>query len=606
MIKTIFVLTGFAIAGLIITTTSAPLLIPVFIAGAAVVACGLFVFQRFVLRVHPVRVLWHLATGHHLDGKDRCLDRTWWRSGTRPAGRNNRKHLSWISRRARAHRAIAFWVIALSVMYLPAGILSHPVTTAWVLKGVAGAVVLYLLWRVLRWLARRSHRRTMVNPVATALASHLGQSAAVVAEHLRIKPGVDFQPGDVVAMIKRLPDHYAANMGDRDWVENLLSSRIPVELEYDWQTTRYPMRLVARCASAPPPQFTLDQALDKIGQLGLGQYLIGMSANEAYEVWDANTEDPALMTGGRSRRGKTNVNLAIIGQGLRRGERFTAIDPKRVSLTCLAGVPGFTLANDPRDVPAMWKAIHDFREAMDDAIDGLGDGVPQTLVLEEVNQLFALFRAHWDQVKPVGARIGDLPAWLDIKAVLHQGAQFGFRVIVDGQDLNAAVLFGSRHSFGTILMTGFTPKQWSYAVGTSPIPASPNRKGRFHLVRGTSHTTVQVVIADPSSGEANERAWREFALSGKAGTPPGPQDQDGDKLPPRQQALPTGAIPLAISHVLIGPKQAAAYLGITVDAFKMARRRYPIDGEFKSEVNRQDVTCWTPETLQLWVRDRAA
>lgn len=580
--------------------------IPLIVAAACLVACGLYVFARFVDRQHPLRILWHLGTGHHLDGKERCLDRTWWRSGTRPAGRNNRKHLSWIVRRARAHRAIGFWVAALFLMYLPAGILSHPDTTAWVVKGVGVMIAAYAVWRVLRWLARRSHRKTMVNPIAAALALHLGMSPAVVAEHLRIKPGGDFQPGDEVVIIRRLPDHYAANMGDRDWVQNLLDTRIPVELEYDWQTTRYPMRMIARCSSAPPTQFTLAEAIAKIDQLTFGQYLLGGSANDATEIWDANTEDPALMCGGRMRRGKTNVNLAIISQGLRRGERFTAIDPKRVSLACLAGVPGFTLANDPRDPDGMVKAIHEFREEMDDAIDGLGDGIPHTLVLEEINQLFALLRAWWDQRKPPGARITDNPAWLDVKAVLFQGPQFGYRVIVDGQDLNAQALFGTRHSFGTILMTGFTPKQWGYAVGTSPVPASPTRKGRFHLIRGNSHTTVQVVIADPSSGEANERAWRDFALSGKDATvPPGPQDQPEVQLP---KELPSGRgpEPLAISPLLIGPKAAAEYLGITVDAFKMARRRFPIAGEFQGRRNNQPVTCWTPETLQAWVNDRAA
>jgi hypothetical protein len=150
-------------------------------------------------------------------------------------------------------------------------------------------------------------------------------------------------------------------------------------------------------------------------------------------------------------------------------------------------------------------------------------------------------------------------------------------------------------------MTGFTPKQWGYAVGTTPVPASPVRKGRFHLVRGTSHTTVQAVVADPRGGAHNEAAWREFALSGRAGDIPQPREPESPAgQPPPMPELPPGQVFPAISRVLIGPQQAADHLGITRETFRMRRRRYPIRGEFKSRVRGQDVTCWTPETLDQW------
>ena len=55
--------------------------------------------------------------------------------------------------------------------------------------------------------------------------------------------------------------------------------------------------------------------------------------------------------------------------------------------------------------------------------------------------------------------------------------------------------------------------------------------------------------------------------------------------------------------MLIGPNQAAAYLGMTYDQFKMTRRRNPIPGEFKHTVRGQQTACWAKETLDLWVSE---
>src|SRR4029077_2111749 len=114
---------------------------------------------------------------------------------------------------------------------------------------------------------------------------------------------------------------------------------------------------------------------------------------------------------------------------------------------------------------------------MDDAVAGHGDGVPQTLILEEVNQLRSLFRTFWERNRPTGARIGAMPAAEDLAAIVHQGAQFSFRVLADGQDLKDGDVFGSRRAFGTRLIAGFTVQQWAYVIGTKPAPADPGRKG---------------------------------------------------------------------------------------------------------------------------------
>ena len=588
---------------------------------------------RKLVKKHGLHwILWRAATGHHLDGKHRT-NRGWARRGTRSHtdGTGNAVRSTRWSRAGRLHRAAVFWAVFLTVAYTLIGLAAAPALTVLSLLLAAATVSVLLGLLSARWWVRRPHRRHMVTPAATVMAARIGQSPQVVAANLKIRPNLaNVKPGDVVVKLLNLPDTFTAKLSDQQEIEEILSARIPVELNYTWDTHRHPMRMTGRVSTCPPPVVKLADYEAAMDALTYGQYFIGCGDGGAHECWDSNVEDPHLMDGGRSRKGKTNLHLCIACQALRRGERVSAVDPKRVSLRVLVGVPGFRLANDPRDVPGMWRLIKDFWEEMNRAIDGIclecgAEGVspdggvcgvcgevrkPHTLILEEINQLFSLFRDFWEHEKEPKQRITDVPAWRFVKDVVHQGAQFGYRVVVGGQDLKDNVLFGARSQFGLILMTGFTPKQWGYAVGTTPVPRSPSGKGRFHLVRGSEHTLVQVVCADPRKGRghSNELAWREFALNGRMAEQEARasgrwQAWQDWRLPIRRELPGPGPEPAAIPPVLIGPKQAADYLGMTYDQFKMARRKTPILGEFKHRVRNQEVSCWAQATLDLWAAE---
>ena len=367
------------------------------------------------------------------------------------------------------------------------------------------------------------------------------------AQNLKISPRLsDLNPGDIAVKLLNLPDTFAASLSDQQCIEEILSARIARELNFPWHTTKHPMRMTGRIAAAPPPAVELADYVAAMDQLTYGQYFIGCGNGGHQEVWDANEEDPHAMDGGKKPQAARRTFISPWpARGCAAGNGSPRSTRSGVSLRILIGVPGFTLANDPRNVPQMWALIRAFRDEMDAVIDGrcpvcrilLADpqaaicegcgakqGMPHTLILEEINQLFSLFREHWEQVKEPKDRITDVPAWRDVKAVLHQGGQFGYRVVVGGQDLKDNVLFGARSQFGVILMTGFTPKQWGYAVGTTPVPKSPSSKGRFHLVRGSDHGLVQVVAADVRKGHGrqNELLWREFALNGRDARQPAP------------------------------------------------------------------------------------
>ena len=575
---------------------------------AIFLVCCVMVFREFIKRHGLHRVLVRLGTGHHLDGSHRT-NRGYLVRGTRPASGGVHQRHHWLDRTPRAVRAAAFWAVVFGVPFYLIGASTAPAVTVLALRCVMAATGLVLGLAGLRQLLRRHHRKHVVRPAAIAMASHLGLSAPAVMSQLKIMPRAqNAQPGQIVARIKALPDHYVASQGDQDWVEQFLTTRIPCSLTFSWRLDKHPMSLVVRCASAPPRKALLAAWADYMRSLPRGQYLTGIGINDEPKVWKVREEDPHAAVQGHTRSGKTNENLSFAAQALQRGESVTCVDPKRVSMRCLEGVPGFTLANDPRNVQEMWDAISGVRQRMDDAIDRGDESGDETLILEEINAMFPLFRAYWMAIKTPQDLITAAPPWEDVRAILFQGAQFGYRVIVDGQDLNAQALFGARSLFGTVLLSSWKPKQWAYIVGTTPVPVSTGRKGRFCLVQGGKQTFVQAILADDRGGRANEEAWRQFALSGREEESPwtyspppwrawftrtGKPRKVREEIsgPPGQREIP---------RVLLGHRAAADYAGMSYGTFMRRRGEHPVPGEFEDTVGGRKTACYTTGTLDLW------
>jgi hypothetical protein len=218
---------------------------------------------------------------------------------------------------------------------------------------------------------------------------------------------------------------------------------------------------------------------------------------------------------------------------------------------------------------------------------------------------------------PAGARIGDCPPWVDCRAILHQAGQFGGRLIVAGQDLNDAVLFRSKASFGTVVLCSWSPGQWSRMSDVRPVPLPPTRRGRFAVARGLERVEwYQALVADGTDvgardhGLRNELAWRAYALAGRASTGEEPIFSGAPWRASRVFAIPRAVgwrrPPAAIPEVLIGLKAGAAYLGMTPGAFTRARMRDRIPGEFATDLRRRGhpQPCWTRATLDAWKAER--
>ena len=548
------------------------------------------------------RVTIRFAIGQHLDGKARS-DRTFHQRGTQGPAHwfSSGRPSPWARLRGREVAAIRWAAVLIGF-----GMLTARTQTEWALALIGGPAAGIGFWWWRRWWDLRDHRNHLVRPLAAALAEKMPHDPAAIARHhLKVRPDyTDAKPGDVVAEYRHLPDHWSGSAADKAVIQHLFQSRIPVSMDFRW-LHKHPMRLEAVCAKTAPASVALADHIAHMDALPMGSYFVGCDAENEECDFHTSIEDPMVACGARTRKGKTTLHLAIASQGLRRGEEFHAVDPKRKSLLALRGVPGFHLVNDPRNPEEMVAFIKGFKRLMDEAIEEYAADPEQsphrTLILEEMPALFTLIDQWWDLNREKDLKRNN-PAWLAVRAVLNQGAEFHHRVMVCAQDLTDEVLFKSRNSFGTILMNGFKPQQWRNQIGTTPIPACPKKPGRFYLVRCGEPELVQVVCADsrPGHGRHNEQLFRDFALNGRQERTPqdsGAWGQHEALPPPPDREL------LELSPVLIGPKQGAAYLGMTYNQFTMARRRHPIQGEIKHLVKGQETACWAKETLDLWASE---
>jgi hypothetical protein len=261
----------------------------------------------------------------------------------------------------------------------------------------------------------------------------------------------------------------------------------------------------------------------------------------------------------------------------------TAVDPKRVSLLALAGVPGVELLNDPRDVEGMWAGVGRFRDLVEAryevlAADPTAEFRRSLLILDEVSMLSGMWAQHWRRVKERSDPALP-PVWDDVAACVWMGAQCGAHVIVAGQRLDYQILGGMLGSFGVRMLAGYAPQDYARLVGVPPFLRSQKPRGRFLVYAGGELDWIQLVFAEPNE----VRSW---LLNPDGGAP----DLAADMRP-------------ATGDVVIGLVSGAAYLGLNVDAFRKRRERGgAVPGEFR--VGNQP--AWYRADLDRWAGRQAA
>src|SRR6185312_10135603 len=308
------------------------------------------------------------------------------------------------------------------------GLWKHRHATEWVLTLTGGPALGVACWTAWRSLRSWRHVRELVRPLSAALAPFLGISPREVESGLTILRGFeDTEGGEHIGSLQ-LPDHWAATADLRARVEEVISARFGMGLRYHWATTRHPMMVNFTRAPVPPDMVPLAEVRQLADALPAHMTLLGLDASRDAHNWDTSAEDPHMAIHGGSRRGKTTLLLLIAAQDLRKGaERVTAIDPKRVSLTALAGHPAVRLYNDPRDIAAMWQGVADFRALVDERYEEL-DADPTAefpralLIIDEVSQFAGMSLHHWRAIK-TRQDPAQPPVWADVAASVWQGGQ---------------------------------------------------------------------------------------------------------------------------------------------------------------------------------------
>jgi hypothetical protein len=539
------------------------------------------------------RIAGRFLIGHHLDGRRRS-DATFWTDGT--AGEAG----YWGSGRESRWVLLAGWKRAAVRLVLVAalvGLVIRPGLTEWVLALVGGPLAGLWLWGRVVAVRLWQHRRQLERPLALALAPFLGTSPRSVEAALAVEPGFEAAAGGEHVAALELPDHWAATADLKARVEEVIHARLGVELKWHWQTSRYPMVLSVTRAPVPPALVPFAELRAAIEACEPGKMLLGVAADGTHRHWDTASEDPHIAIHGGSRRGKTTLLLLTSGQTIRQWERsplpadapecaagrVIAVDPKRVSLLALAGMPGVELLNDPRDVEGMWAGVGRFRELVEAryevlAADPTAEFRRSLLILDEVSMLSGMWAQHWRRVKERSDPALP-PVWDDVAACVWMGAQCAAHVIVAGQRLDYQILGGMLGSFGVRMLAGYAPQDYARLVGVPPFLRSQKPRGRFLVYAGGELDWIQLVFAEPNE----VRSW---LLNPGDGAPDLAED-----------------VRHATGDVLVGLAAGAAYLELNVDAFRKRRERAgAVPGEFR--VGHQP--AWKPADLDRWAARTAA
>jgi hypothetical protein len=553
------------------------------------------------------------AAGMHMDGKARSDSTFWHRGTTGPAHWWGTGEPSRWAKLAGWHRL----AVRLAAVALLVGWLRWRSGTEWVLVLTGGPAAGIGAWRVGRSLRSWRHVRQLVRPLSSALAPFLGVGPADVEDVLELRPDFEDTLGGEHVGSLGLPDHWAATPDQKTPVEQVIAARLGIDLRYQWRTAQYPMVVNLTRAPVPPATVWLEEVLEAIEQCRDGQVVLGKDASGQIAFGDFLNEDPHWGVSAGSRRGKSTLLCLTAAQilyqsgpplaaadndaaELLRGG-VTGIDPKMTSLDALVGLPGVEIFNDPRDVQGMWAGIKAFRKVMEDRIDAYSRDKTlefgrRLLILDEANQFAAMSADHWQAIKDPGDK-AQAPVWRDVAAVGWMGAAFNCNLAIVGQrlDSEATGKANVRDSLGIRMLGGFTPQQWKFLVGTTPVPRSQKPRGRFIVVNGGEHTWVQLTrVHDGIEGEQEIRNLATRRRASSPATPVSSSDGPGG----RGTAAP---VPLRRSLREASSDLGAGVVPVRYEALKKARQTDP---GFPEGRPTPTGTVYTDHELRAWHAER--
>lgn len=529
----------------------------------------------------PDRWMWRFVAGQPLDGHYRT-DATFWRRGRKTLGKVEPRRWSYL---AGAERL----AVRLGVLCgLPAAgwqYWTDPGRTT-LLAAVLGALgLVFAGWRTRRAWKRHAMVSKYVKPLHRVLTPLLGLPATVRGVDYITVPPTHRTREDTPVRIE-LPKAFNPSPANKRLVADAAMSKFPAMNDDNTDAIFHMVGnpfLSLKMAPQPPDRVLWGDHTEAIKALPAGKTFVGVGARDKPFIHDWTSGELvhvgiSVNTGG----GKSYGVVGWLAQELRKGASATFVDPKRSYLPeVLQGVPGYRLANNPDNPHEWWDEVSLFEREMDRRQDLLHKDRTlefplMFLVLDELSEFADVSRQLWEQIKVDPERYGydeipkkaPVPVWRSLSRILRMGREFGCRVVVLTQRLDNASTggIGLRDLFGMRALGKFRKNQWMMLVGTTPIPKSVNKVGRWIYTDGDKDVWVQNVY-----GEAEE--LRDWAFGDRRGKDTQHVHSEGDGVSP-------GDTSASVQWDIKGNAAGAEYVGLSVAAFRKQReRKGPIPGE---------------------------
>lgn len=510
--------------------------------------------------------MWRFVAGLPLDGHYRT-DARFWHRGTRLVGTVTVRRWSYLPGYQRS--LIRLCVLAA----IAAGTVGAKLEPGWTLAAVgvlAASAALYAAVRLFQ--AVRDHRvtRTYVNPVHAVLAALLGLPPTTRGSDYIDVPS-SFRTNEDTPVRIKLPDRFNPAMGNRKMLTDAVLPKLgwTVDMaDVTFHLVGNPV-MVIKMAPQPPDKVLWTDHVEFMRELEPGQIFVGLGPRSKPYIRDFREGE--VVHGGfnvQTGYGKSSAALAWIAQqmGNDPGVLVTFLDPKGSPLpTCLTGVPGYTLYNDPDDVESMWTGIELVEEEMDRRRrtrieDPTAEFPLYFLYLDELTEFAELTADKWEELREKGQK-KTAPIWRSISRLLRLGREYGIRLIMFTQRLDnrSSGGIGLRDYMGWRGLAGFRRNQWLMLIGTLPVPKSINKKGRWLYSEVDRELWVQNVYGTPEQ-------LRDYALSGRRPGDTHRGHSHATRVAPAETLV-------SVQWDIIGLQAAADYLGIPVGTFRKRRAR---------------------------------
>ena len=547
----------------------------------------------------PDRFWWRFVAGQPLDGHYRT-DATFFRAGRKTLGKVQPRRWSYLPGWVRALSRVVGVLVALLEIW---GWAFHRAETIAV-AGASGAVAaLYAVLRAVQAHRRRKVYRRYVKPLHAALSPLLGLPPVTRAGEYITVP-TTYRTNEATPAVIRLPSGFNPSAGNKETISTaalaylgLNEDNTDVLFHFVGNPT-----LELKMAPQPPQKVLWAEHRELMAELPAGQIFVGLGARDKPYIRDFNAGE--VVHGGfsvQTGRGKSAALMAWMAQVLHTDPEATAtvIDPKQsAGPTCLVGIPGYRLANDPDDVPEMWSAIEAFereiiRRRHARILDPTKEFPLMYLCLDELSELADMTRETWEEVRENPEKYGyegslpkRAPIWRSISRILRMSREYGGRVLVFTQRLDNASTggIGLRDLFGWRGLAGFRKNQWMMLIGTMPVPKSIRGIGRWIYSDGDKEVWVQNVYGTPEE-------LRDWAIAGRRTV------QDTQAGHSADDGVSSGGTLASVRPEVVGLQAAADHLGIPVGTFRKYR---PRAGIIPREGLQGRSPTWMKNDLDRW------